>query len=179
MGTFVPVGRVSKVFGLDGEVLVNLYDTFPDEIDPKEPLYVRIDGLAVPFFLEKFKRRGRSGALARFADMDTPARAGELTGLEILMKAEARPESRPGDTDELFFEDLVGFVTYITEEGSDRKVSGEIDGFIDDDMNPLFRVLVGGNEILIPASDEFIENVDPDARRASFVIPEGLLELYL
>ncbi len=169
-----PVGRISKLFGLAGEVIVNLYDTFPEAFDMKEPLLVVIDSLTVPLFLEKFERRGRSGALAKFSDMDTPERVSELLGLELSMHGgeEPREEARG---DEVYMEDLVGFGALFT----DNDLKGEIDGFIDHEHNPLFSLSVNGREVLLPATDELIASFDPDRRTVTFDPPEGLLELYL
>lgn len=44
------VGRIAKSFGLSGELMVSLFDTFPADFDTKEPLFVVIDKLAVPLF---------------------------------------------------------------------------------------------------------------------------------
>lgn len=44
------VARVSKTFGLNGELTLNLYDSFPQDFNPSEPLFVVIDKLAVPLF---------------------------------------------------------------------------------------------------------------------------------
>lgn len=171
-----PVGRISKLFGLAGEVIVNLYDTFPESFDMKEPLLVVIDQLTVPLFLEKFERRGRSGALVMFADMDTSERVSELLGLEVSMLRgeDEGPDERP-DGDEIYLEDLVGFAALFA--GSDLR--GDIDGFIDHEHNPLFSLSVGGREVLIPAADELILALDIDRRTVTFDLPEGLLELYL
>ena len=45
------VARVSKTFGQNGELALSLYDTFPQEYELSEPLFVIIDKLAVPLFL--------------------------------------------------------------------------------------------------------------------------------
>ena len=42
------VARVSKLFGVEGGVLLNLYTTFPDDFSTEEPLFVKIDSLAEP-----------------------------------------------------------------------------------------------------------------------------------
>ena len=44
------VARVSKTFGQNGELTLNLYNTFPQDYDLSEPLFVVIDKLAVPLF---------------------------------------------------------------------------------------------------------------------------------
>lgn len=171
MSTPVVVGRVSKLFGQDGEVVINLYDTFPEEVNQEEPLLVRIDSLTVPLFLDKFQRRGRSGALVRFADFDTDVRVSELIGLELYLSSHDEDDDRG---DEIYLDDFVGY-TAILPQG----LKGVVEGFVDSDHNPLFSVSVNGVEALIPASDDFIMEYDTTDKTITFVLPEGLLELYL
>ena len=66
----LPVGKITKLYGTEGEVVANLYDRFPADYDSEEPLFVSIDSLTVPLFIESFTRRGNSGAIVRFADID-------------------------------------------------------------------------------------------------------------
>lgn len=166
----LPVGRVSKLFGRKGELLVNLYDSFPADFKIEEPLFVRIDSLAVPLFMEHFERRGRSGALLSFADLDNEVRASELVGLELLLR-ERVPDGEAED-DEIYMEDLVGFRARLADG-----VEGEIEGF-EEGENPLFRIGLQGREVLVPAVDDFIASFDLTRRVVVFSLPEGLLELY-
>jgi 16S rRNA processing protein rimM len=171
MNTLETVGKVSKPFGREGELIINLYDTFPEEFDKREPLFASIDALAVPLFFEKFERRGRSSALVTFADFDTQERAAELVGLELSL----RTDDEEADDDIIYLEDLVGFRA--TFDG--HPLRGEITDYIDSEQNPLFAITAEGREILVPAAEEMISALDIDAREITFVLPEGLLDLYL
>ena len=54
-------GRINKLFGTAGSVMLSLYDAFPEDFDPaKTPLMVSIDGLDVPLWCEHFERRGQN-----------------------------------------------------------------------------------------------------------------------
>ncbi len=170
-GKWTAVARVAKLFGREGELSLTLFDTFPDNYSMSEPLFVEIDGLAVPLFFEQFNRRGKNGATVRFADIDTQRRATELIGHELYQS------DTPFDTneeDEIYQEDLL--VGYEALLGSNHR--GIIEEFIDSE-NPLFRLSVDGHEVWIPAVDEFIAEIDTEARTLTFELPEGLLELYL
>lgn len=94
----VPAGRINKLFGIGGGLMLSLYAAFPENFTIEEPLFVMIDGLEVPLYCERFERRGISGAVATFADMDTERRAQELIGSEFRI---AVPESE-ADDDEFF-----------------------------------------------------------------------------
>jgi 16S rRNA processing protein RimM len=168
----IPVARISKLFGTGGGVVINLYDTFPSDYDIAEPMFAVVDGLEVPFYPEKFNRRGRAGALVEFADIDTPERAAEFTGMELSLRYEPAQEQEGG---EVYLEDLVGFSARF--EGNDLR--GTIVGFVDNEHNPLFTVSIDGREVFIPAVDEMVSGFDPGRREVTFDLPEGLLELYL
>lgn len=154
------------MFGTDGGVMITLYTTFPDDFQMKEPLFVRVDELAVPLFCSSFERRGQAGAVVHFDDIDTERRAEEfLVGREIFIVEEDE------DDDEFYMEDLIGFTAIV------GKRRGEVTDYYDSEANPLFEIKIGDKEHLIPAQEEFIAHIDFDKRAIKFILPEGLLEL--
>ncbi len=159
------VGRITKLFGAEGEVNVNLYADFPDDFSEEQPLFTVVDSLVVPLFCESFSRRGKGSATVRFADIDTTKRAELIMGNEIFIE---EPEA---DDDEFTFDDLIGFTVKISR----RK--GTITDYYDNEFNPLFEIELGGKQYLIPAVEEFIAAIDFEARTMKLVLPEGLLEL--
>lgn len=176
------VGRISGLYGARGEVSLTLYDTFfdffPREALSREtiiegPVFVVIDELRVPLFFENerageragFRLRGVRGATVRFADIDTEARAAELVGLELFVDGGGGGDSDDGD-----FDALVGW-----EVDLGNGSTGVVVDFFDGE-NPLFEVEVSGGEtVLIPAA--LVIEVDEDARKIFFELPEGLLDL--
>lgn len=169
----IKIAKATKTFGLSGEVVLRLYDTFPDEVNKKEPIFAIINGLTVPLFLSSFERRGTNKAIAVFDDIDSEYRALELIGAEFVAFEEE--ENDDEDDDELYLENIVGYA--FTDTNSD--VKGVITEYIDSDLNPLFAAEINGNQLYIPASDELIEEIDPETKTICFSLPEGLLELYL
>ena len=167
----IVVGRVSKTFGLNGELVINLYDTFPYENANGESVYVEIDGIWTPFFFGSFRRRGQSKAVIVFDDMDTEYRASELVGRELSVFA--APEEPDSGDDEIYLEDLAGYTVHL----KNYSAQGKITGFIESEFNPLFEIEWNGEEILIPAADDFIIEINESKRILTLDIPEGLLEL--
>lgn len=166
-------GRINKLFGTDGGLMLSLYSAFPDDFDPQTtPLMVTIDALEVPLWCERFERRGISGATATFADIDTERRARELIGLEFRIEDPTDEED-----DEFYLEDLVGFEAVVEEVGAEAQHAGIITDFYDSEMNPLFEVEIGGRQVLVPAVEEFIAHIDFEDRRIHFVLPEGMIDL--
>lgn len=161
------VARITKLFGTEGGVLLNLYTTFPEDFDPQvTPLFVMVDNLAVPLWCESFEPHGASGARVTFADLDTPKRIGEFVGRELFAQEVERED------DEFYMEDLIGFA--VTANG----MKGEVTDFYDSEANPLFGITFEGREeILVPAAEEFIAAIDFEKGKIKMVLPEGLLEL--
>ena len=154
------------MFGTEGGVMITLYTTFPDDFRMEEPLFIRVDELAVPLFCSSFERRGQSSAVVNFDDIDTERRAEEwLVGREIFI------EEEESDDDEFYMEDLIGFKAIV---GRQR---GEVIDYYDSEANPLFEIKLGDKQHLIPAQEEFIAPIDFEKRTIKFVLPEGLLEL--
>ncbi len=169
MEKYSSVGRFAKLFGAGGELYANLRDTFPDAVNKKEPLFVKIDELMVPLFLATFNRRGQKGVVLSFDDIDNQTRAEELIGLDIYLPSDKISPIEEDETDS-----FVGFNVTINGE-----IQGVIEEFIGSDMNPLFSVLVDGREVLIPANEDFISGLDVEDNRIYFELPEGLIEIYM
>jgi 16S rRNA processing protein RimM len=173
MGNLLPVGKVNKLFGRKGEVAITLYNTFPDNFSKEEPLLVEIDSLTVPLFFSSFERRGVSGAIVAFDDLDTPERATELIGRELSIEI----EDEEADDDEFYMEDLIGFVAEVVDEQGTRVAEGRVTDYYDSEANPLLGLELGGREVLVPAVEEFIVQIDFEGERIVFLLPEGLMEL--
>lgn len=167
----IPAGRITRLFGTDGGVMLSLYPAFPEDFDTDTPLIVTIDGLDVPLYCDRFERRGVSGAAAAFADFDTERRAQELLGLEF------RIDTADGEEDEFYLEDLIGFAVEAEEVGSAEKRSGILADYYDSDLNPLFELEIAGRRVLVPAAEEFIAHIDFEGRTVHLVLPGGLLDL--
>jgi 16S rRNA processing protein RimM len=95
-----------------------------------------------------------------------------LRGMEVLVEASKLPEI---SEDEVYLHDIVGFDA-VLEDGS--KV-GTLEGFLDVPGQDVWIILgPDGREILLPAHDETIVEIDTQARRIVVDPPPGLLDLY-
>ena len=176
MSVTIPAGRINRLFGTDGGVMLSLYADFPAQFDTGTPLLVTIDALEVPLYCERFERRGTSGAVASFADFDTERRAQELVGLEF------RIECDEDEDDEFYLEDLIGFAVTCTEAGADGAKGAAADLQLEKRVGVAVvvvrdRTREGGRTVLVPAAEEFIAHIDFGGRTMKLVLPEGLLDL--
>lgn len=156
------VGSVQKIFGTKGEVVIKLWDTFPDDIC--EPLWVEIDSLAVPVFVKSLRSQGQAKAVAVFDDFESVELAEMLVGRK-LYSLQAQGEDAHED-----YSYLKSFVLRDLTSGREFAI---VD-YIDCEYNPLLE-LDGG--ALVPISEELIEKVDQKRKRIEVRLADGIFDL--
>lgn len=163
------VARINKLFGTDGGLVLTLYTDFPDDFDTSTPLFVKVDALDVPLYVERIEYRGQTGAVVRFDDIDSPRRAEEFLGKELFLAQEAASEQ----DEEFYMEDLIGFTVEADE------IRGKITDYYDSEANPLIGIHFEGHneETLVPAVEEFFLHIDFERCHVKMQLPDGLLEL--
>lgn len=176
----IAIAKITKIYGTNGEVIVRLYDIFPDKPDLSEPFFAKLGGIIVPLFVSKFTKQGNNKAVVVFDDFDNEYRVNELIGVELLTlnndgeESDDEDEDYDEDNEDIMFRDLVGYTMQDKISGK----SGIITGYIDNPNNPLFEVDMQGLEIFVPAVDDIIEMIDVDAEYVDVNLPIGLLDLY-
>lgn len=165
------IGRIGKPHGVKGELSMTYSDDVFDRVG-SDYLILSVDGILVPFFFEEYRFKSGETALVKFSDIDTKEQAQELTGCDVFF-----PKSLSDrDDNELTFEELIGFS--LIDGNNNGKLIGTI-SFVDEATeNVLFGVTTPeGRDILIPASDDFVTDIDAEGRRITVSLPEGLLDL--
>ena len=154
----IPIAKILKSNGVDGDLLVSFIDFDISEIDTNEPVFVIFDGLPVPFFIESLTRRGSSRAIIHLTDIDCLADAEEVTGRELLLDAEWEEDD---------YLDFTGWTLYDRE-----RLIGTVTGFEDIPGNPCLDV----SGTLVPLHEDLIISTDPATRTLVMALPDGLLD---
>ncbi len=156
---------------MKGEVSLMFSDDVFDRVDA-DYLVLMVDGILVPFFFEEYRFKSGETALVKFCDIDTKEQAQELTGCDVFFPKKFSDR----DENELTWDELEGF-EILNADDNDSRI-GTLSYVDDATENVLFGVeKPDGNEVLIPASDEFIISVDAENRKIRVSLPEGLLDL--
>lgn len=156
---FFQIGQVLKSNGTDGQVLIGLRGVDAEEISEKEPVFIFVDGLPVPYFVGQPQRRGSSRILAYLTGVKTLEDAQELAGASLWMSGE--------DSDNDVFEDFTGW----TLKNSDGTVVGVVDGLEDIPGNPCLVI----GQTLVPLHEDLIESMEEAERVLTMNIPDGLI----
>ena len=160
------IGVLTRTHGVQGEVSFTFTDDVWDRVDA-DYLILLIDGILVPFFLEEYRFRSDSVALLKFMDYDSSEAVQELCGAEVYFPYDLTPQ--PDENDEYTWRYFTGFRVVDVNVGD----LGVIDQVDDSTSNILFQL---GN-LLIPAAEPFIREVDYQKRVIKMELPEGLIEL--
>lgn len=163
------IGRLGKPHGVKGELSFQFDDDIFDRVDA-DYLILDIDGILVPFFIEEYRFRSDEICLLKLCDIDTEERARELTGCDVFFPRALAKEEEGGAS----WAEIIGF--RVIDEAS-GKVVGTIQHVDDSTINVLFTLATPQGDVLIPASDDLIHDVDRQAQTITMTIPEGLLDL--
>ena len=166
---FLRIARVLKSYGTEGEILLGFRDVDSEDLDRKEPVFIKFDGLPVPFFIESFRTKGASRALVRLTGINNIEDAEEIAGRDVYALPEAVMDYEGEDG--LSVEDLVGW----TLLDGDDAVVGEITGIEPIPGNPCLYVSAGNGTVMVPFHEDLVLDIDEEASRIRMEIPEGLI----
>lgn len=164
------IGTIGRIHGVKGEVAIHITDDVFDRVEA-DFLFVEVEGLLVPFFIEEYRFKSDTTVLMKFCDIDDANRASSLTGNDIYFPRDLVEEA----DGELTWNEMVGFTVI---DSNTQQTVGEITHVDLSTINTLFEVnTTDGKSILIPAADELVDDVDRKARTITMRVPEGLIEL--
>lgn len=163
------IGIINKPHGVHGELLFTFDDDIFDRVEA-DYIICMMDGIMVPFFFESYRFRSDTTALIKLEGIDTEQQAKRMTNVEVFFPKDHAEEL---EDNELTWSYFVGFLINDVNKGDIGKVT-DVD---DSTINTLFVVDYKGTEILIPAQEDFIVDLDREKRVITMQIPEGLLDL--
>ena len=163
------IGIINKPHGVHGELLFTFDDDIFDQVEA-DYIVCLMDGILVPFFFESYRFRSDSTALIKLEGIDTEQQARRMTNVEVYFPKE---HAEKLDDNELTWNYFVGFLIKDINKGEIGKVT-DVD---DSTINTLFVVDHKGNEVLIPAQEDFMVDLDRKKKVITMHLPEGLLEL--
>lgn len=166
------VGSIVKPHGIKGELNVMMTERAEPEEDfaAGSCLFIEIEGLDVPFFVSSVRSRGGDSLLLTFDEVSDEKAAAELAGKTLYTYVDA---AELADDDEITAGALVG---YEIADAETARSLGRIADLTELTPGCWYFVLEEEGK-LIPAVDEMILSVNPEARRVVMSLPEGLLEL--
>jgi 16S rRNA processing protein RimM len=165
----IPIGQINKPHGVNGEMSFS----FTSDIFDREevPYFIfEMQGILVPFFLEEYRFKGSTTGLMKLDGVTSDEEARAFYGLTIYLPKKFLEKVE--DT-EIELDYFAGFSLIDVEKGLIGVIS-EVDQTTE---NVLFVIPTKDDELLIPAGEEYIEEIDHDKKLIYVRLPEGLLDL--
>lgn len=164
------IGTFNKPHGVKGELSFTFTDDIFDRVEC-DYLICLLDGILVPFFIEEYRFRTDTTALVKLERVDTAEQARKFTNVEVYFPTKYAEED---DSDDIpTWNYFVGFKVKDINHGD----LGEIVAVDASTMNVLFAIeRENGEELLLPAHEEFMVKIEKKKRLVMVNIPEGLLE---
>jgi 16S rRNA processing protein RimM len=166
------LGKIAKKFSFKGEVLIYLDTDEPELYENMESVFVEFNKNLVPFFIENSSLHKNDFLKVKFEDIETEADADEIMGCEIYLPLSMLPKL---EGNKFYFHEVIGFDI----EDQRLGVFGKIVSINDSSAQPLFEVVNGSVEILVPMIDQFLVKIDRANKKVVMNLPEGLIEMYL
>ena len=159
--TAVTVGRITAPHGIRGEVKVEPLTDFPQRFEAGSRLW--LDG--TPYTVERGRWQQRI-VILKLRGIDTRSQADTLHGKALLA-----PEATPIEDEGVYYlHDILGARVQDTA----GEALGELADVFSTGSNDVYVVRGPRGELLLPALDDVVLEVDVKAHRIVVEIPEGL-----
>ena len=167
---FCFAGLLLKPTGNKGEVILKFNKDLSKEILKLESILIEVDGKLVPFFIESIKTKSTKTVVAKLDGVDSEDDTNEFIDSNFFIA----PENQ--QVIDLNLDNYYDVVGYVVKDENEELIGSVVD-FIDVVNNPLLNVKTKSGEILIPANDDLIIEIDDDDKIIIMHIPQGLLDL--
>ena len=162
---YLVVGRIVAPWGVRGEVKVTLETDFPERFEQLERVY--LGEKATSFVLER-SRLHKGHALLKLGGCDDRDAAEKLRGQLVQIPIE---EAMPLGEDEYYVYQIVGLDVWTTE----GEHLGRVSEVLFTGANDVYVVRGEKGEILIPAVEDVVLEIDLAGGRLTVELMEGLI----
>ncbi|HML20785.1 MAG TPA: ribosome maturation factor RimM [Aggregatilinea sp.] len=168
---FLLLGRVLRPHGIRGELRVEVLTAYPERIMPEDHVYLGLNP-ADPESVVEYEiagaRRHKQYLILQLEGLSDRDEAELLRDQYVMV---ALDDAVPLEEDEFYLYQIIGLPVY-TE---DDEHLGEVVDVIETGANDVYVVRGPRGEILLPAIEECILDVDIEGKRVTVRLMEGLL----
>ncbi len=162
------IGKIVGVHGTKGTNKIRSYAESLSVFAPGRTIFVRAtDGPETSFEIDWVKPHTRTPLLS-FKGVTEHSQAQALIGAELFIPKEELPELDEGA---YYWVDLIGIAVFTKE----NEYLGRIESIIETGSNDVYVVKGDKTEVLIPALESVVKNIDLEKKRMLVDLPEGLI----
>lgn len=166
------LGFISKTHGIKGEVVISLLVDEDSVYKKMESVFVEINQQLVPFFIQSISIH-KNLAIVKLEGLTSIDQAKEYVKSSVYLPISFLPEL---DNKKIFFYEVIGFEVNDKHYG----MIGVVESVLEFPGQKVLQIRHPNKiELLIPARNEFIVNVDRKNKCLSIDAPDGLIDVYL
>lgn len=165
------LGKITRRHGLAGNVILKLDTDQPEFYKNLESIFVEINGLLVPFFINKLGFAKRDTLNISFKN-STETLVEQSIGKNVFLPLSTLPELQGT---QFYYHEVIGF--QIIDQ--DQNNYGLIKEINDQIAQHYFILNLNGKEVIVPIIKDWILDVNREDKIIKMQIPTGLLEIYL
>ncbi len=165
------IGKFIKPHGIKGEIAFAFDNDIFDRVDCPY-LICSIDNILVPFFVKSYRFKGSDTALIQLEDIESEVQAKVFNGLSVYFPRKYFDENEEVELTLNYFIDFI----VIDKQFGEIGIITDID---ESTINTLFLLNKKGSNdnIIIPASDDFITDINPEKKILYVDLPLGLIDI--
>jgi len=164
------MGAFTRTHGVQGALMLRPQGMEAEEMPEMEWVFVEIDGLPVPFFVNEVRLMQADKIMVSLDAILTEQRARELVGCKVFIQAKGKKGKALQATG---LPDIKGYTVIDKTRGE----LGKVVEIIDIAGNPLLKIISDKKEMLSPAHRDIILEISDKKRSVLIQAPDGLTEL--
>jgi len=160
------LGYISRKHGYKGDVNIKLET--PAKYRELAHMFIELNGILVPFFIDSFRLKKENIALVKFEGIDSEEDTKSIIGKEVFLPLEFIVENQQ--------KELAILIGYEVIDSKHGKI-GKVTDILNNTAQELFQISNEDQKFLIPITEEFIQKIESNT--IYLESPEGLIELFL
>ena len=164
---FLLIGRIAGAHGVKGALKILSFAESPSDFESGSLIHLRGNqGGEKAYTIQWAKPHGR-GVLLSLAGIDNRSKAKSLIGAELFIEKKSLPALEEGTH---YWFDIIGLSVFTLN----NEYIGQVTSIIPTGSNDVYVVQDMDKEILVPALESVVTDIDLENKRMTVDLPEGL-----
>lgn len=165
------LGKITRKHGLQGNVVLKLDTDQPEFYNKLESIFIEINGLLVPFFIQKSSFSKQDTLIIQFKNGNEQM-VEQTINKDVYLPLSTLPKLTGN---QFYYHEVKGF--QIIDEKNTK--CGVIQSVNDQTAQHYFILELSGKEVIIPIIKDWIIEVNREEKIIKMQLPEGLLDVFL
>lgn len=167
---YLAIGKILKPYRQNGLLLARIETAFLEDISKAKAVFLKIDGLQVPFFIETFEPDDES-CLIKLEEFNSPEIIKTLNGQQIFLNIQDLSSESLQKQRETSLDHINGF-TLVDNLTKRTFVITDIEEY---PQQLMATVEADGLSVLVPIVGQWISEIDEKQKLIYMDLPEGLI----